>query len=132
MRLIHVWIIRFTQYMYLINIIIITSRGRAKRAPCCTRFRYLPLHSYIPAHIHMHAIRCCKQGCERTDLAHMKSSKERIKGTDYVNSTCLILQYSGACTFISSCLSSDLSNQQTKSTQYKPQTAGILHRIIIT
>ena len=50
-------------------------------------------HSYISAHIYMHAIRCCKQGCERADLAHMKSSKERVKGTDYVNSTSLILQY---------------------------------------
>ena len=25
--------------------------------------------------------------CERADLAHMKSSKERVKGTDYVNCT---------------------------------------------
>ena len=40
----------------------------------------------------MHAIWCCKQGCERVDLAHMNSSKERVKGTDYVNCTCLILQ----------------------------------------
>ena len=31
----------------------------------------------------MHAIRCCKQGCERADLAHMKSSKERVKGFLY-------------------------------------------------
>ncbi len=80
--------------------------GLASLAPCCTQFGYLPSHSYIPAH--MHAIRCCKQGCERTDLAHMKSLKERVKGTDYVNSTSLILQlYSiicGACTLISSCL----------------------------
>ena len=43
---------------------------------------YLPSHSYISAHIHMHAIRCCKQGCERADLAYMKSSKERVKGTN--------------------------------------------------
>ena len=40
-------------------------------------------------------IRCCKQGCERVgheraDLAHVKSSKESVKGTDYGNSTCLI------------------------------------------
>ena len=39
--------------------------GLASLAPCCTRFRYLPSHSYIPAHIHMNAIRCCKQGCVR-------------------------------------------------------------------
>ena len=72
------------------SIIIITSIGLASLAPCCTRFGYLPSHSYIPAH--MHIIKCCKQGCERADLAHMKSSKERLKGTDYVNSTRLILQ----------------------------------------
>ena len=41
----------------------------------------------------MHALRCCKQGCEGADLAHMKNSKERVKSTDYVNSTRLILQY---------------------------------------
>ena len=40
----------------------------------------------------MHAIRCSKQGCERADLTHMKNSKERVEGTDYVNSMHLILQ----------------------------------------
>ena len=62
-----------------------TSRGLALLAPCCTRFRYLSSHSYIHVHVHMYAIRCYKQGCERADLAYMKSSK--VKGTDYVNST---------------------------------------------
>ena len=71
----------------------IQAVGLASLAPCCTRFGYLPSHSYISAHIHTHAIRYCKQGCERANLAHMKSSKERVKGTDYVNSTRLIVQY---------------------------------------
>ena len=88
-------------------------------APCCTQFGFLHhIASYIPAH--MHAIRCCKQGCERADLAHMKSSEERVNGTDYVNSTCLILQFygiiCGTCALISSILfgARDLSNQQAK------------------
>ena len=34
----------------------VDNRG-AELAPCCTRFGYLPSHSYIPAHIHMYAIR---------------------------------------------------------------------------
>ena len=62
-------------------------------APYCTRFGYVPSDSYISAHIHTHAIRYCKRGCERADPAHIKSSKERVKGIDYVNSTRLILQY---------------------------------------
>ena len=51
---------------------------------------------------HMHVVRCCKQGCfEMADLANMKSSKERVKGTDYVNSPCLILQqYSIICAHV--------------------------------
>ena len=36
----------------------------------------------------MHAIRCCKQGCERADLA--KSSKERVKGVLYSPSKKLV------------------------------------------
>ena len=61
---------------------IVQARGLASLTHYCTRFGYLPSHNYIPAH--MHAIRYYKQDCERADLAHMKSSKERVKGTDYV------------------------------------------------
>ena len=90
----------FTKHHYNNNDI----QGGSLRSPPAAP--YLPSHNYIPAH--MYAIRCCKHGCERADLAHMKSSKERVKGTDYVNSTYLILQlYSiicGVCAFISSCL----------------------------
>ena len=57
---------------------------------CAPDSGYLPSYSYMPAH--MHAIRCSKQGCERADLTHMKNSKERVEGTDYVNSMHLILQ----------------------------------------
>ena len=90
----------------------ITSRG-APLASCCTRFTYNPSHSYIPAH--MHAIRCCKQGCERADLAHIKSSK-RVKGTDYVHITRLILQHNLWRMRIYFILfeACDLSNQQAK------------------
>ena len=44
--------------------------GLALLDPCCTRFGYLPSHSYIPAH--MHAKKCYEQGCESADLAHIK------------------------------------------------------------
>ena len=88
-------------------IVYIYKQGGLLRSPPATpNSPLLSSHSYIPAH--MHAIRCCKQGCERADLAHMESSKEKVKGTDYVNSMRLILQlYSiicGACAFISPCL----------------------------
>ena len=74
------------------NIIIIQAGG-------LTLLTTPPLLHPIQHHIarcilaHIHAIRCCKQGCERADLAYMKNPKERIKGTDNVNSTHLIMQY---------------------------------------
>ena len=79
-----------------------TAGGLALLTPCYTQFGYMYLpYMYIPAH--MHAIRCCKQGCERADLVHVKSSKERVKGTDYANSTHLVLHLyniiCGTCTF---------------------------------
>ena len=61
----------------------------------------IPSHNYIPAH--MHAIGCCKQGCERADLVHMKSSKERAKGTGSMRMILSVI--CGACAFISSRLS---------------------------
>ena len=56
----------------------------APAAPDSDNFHYIA--------IYLHTCRCCKQGYERVDLAHTKSSKERGKGTDYVNITHLILQ----------------------------------------
>ena len=71
-----------------IIIIIYKQGGLLRSPPAAPNLPLLPSHtcSYIPAH--MHAI---KQGCERADIAHMKTSKERVKGTGYVNSTRLIL-----------------------------------------
>ena len=83
----------------ILIIIMIQAGGSHFARP---QFGYLPSHSYIPAH--MHVIRYYKQGCETADLVYMKSSKERVKGTDYVNSMSLYSIICGACTLISSCL----------------------------
>ena len=102
--------------MLLTVIIIYTSREASFARPLLHPihpYNVLPSHSYIPAH--MHAIRCCKQGCERTDLAHMKSSKEREKGTDYVNSTHLMYNNLWRMRIYFILFGArDLSNQQAK------------------
>ena len=89
---------------------VLQAGGSLHLPPAVPNPPLLPSHSYISAH--MHAIRCCKQDCERADLAHMKSSKERVKGTDYVNSIGLTLQlYSTICgtrTLISACLGHEI------------------------
>ena len=48
--------------LHPIRNIYLQAVGLASLAPCCTRFGYLPSHSYISAHIHMHTIWCCKLG----------------------------------------------------------------------
>ena len=92
--------------------IILQAGGSLRSPPAAPNSPLLPSHSYIPAH--MHAIRCCKQGCERADLAHMKSSKERVKGTDHVNSMRLILQLWCMRIYFILFEARDLSNQQAK------------------